>query len=499
MGDNLYFSILVTAMHYLEGAFEAESIAIVGASNRPGSSGYRFTLHLIEYGYPGKIYPVTPHWGEVLGRKAYATIKDIPGPVEYVISCLPAHQLRNLISECGDKGIKFIHLFTARLAETDKAALISYEKELLKEAQKYNIRLIGPNCMGIYYPKKGRAFSYDFPMEPGKVGVFSQSGGNAAELVNYASLRGIRFSKVVSYGNALDLNEVDFLDYLVLDPETKIIVGYVEGVKEGRRFFDSLRRGVTVKPIIILKGGKSSAGAKAAASHTAALAGSASVWKTAMRQAGVIEAETLEDLIDLLVSFYFLPRIDGGRVGIFGGGGGRSVLSTDEWEEAGFTVPALPEEIERYIHKTLPELWWGWMRNPVDISILPEEQLKAGLNVKIMRMMAQSSAFDLLVANILVGGPFQKSELIDQAKKQALNIIDVAKNGTKPMAVILNTGFLGAPHLVDQRWKGLAEINSMLLESHLPVYRDSRQATGAIIRMIDYFRRVGYATRDDND
>ncbi|MBE9500809.1 MAG: hypothetical protein IMY87_00045, partial [Chloroflexi bacterium] len=285
------------------------------------------------------------------------------------------------------------------------------------------------------------------------------------------------------------LNEADFLEYLTHDPETEVIASYIEGVKDGRRFLDALTRATRFKPVIILKAGRGGAGTRAAASHTAALAGSLMTWETAIRQAGAIQARDLEDMTNLVVSFSFLPPVLGARVGIVGGGGGTSVLSADQWEEAGFSVVPLPTEIEREIENTLPELWWGWIRNPVDMSILPDEARGNNLGGKILRMMAQSPHFDLIVANITVGGPFSGSELAANTEREVENIIAIKRNTTKPMAVVLNTGTLGVEDFDNPRWRCLAEQKANLIAAQIAVYPTADQAASAIIRLISYYQR----------
>lgn len=473
----------------LDRAFHPRSIAIVGASNNHNSSGYSFIVNLLNAGYQGQVYPVTPNWAEVSGLKTYPNLKDIPGPVDYVISCLPSTKILGLVSECVQKGVRFVHLFTARFAETGDKLATKLEKKLLDQVRKSDTRLIGPNCMGIYYPRGGLSFTSDVPKEPGKVGVFSQSGGNASELIYYSSLRGLRFSTVISYGNALDLNEVDFLEYLTEDDETRIIAGYVEGLKEGRAFFDTLNHAVLRKPVIILKGGRGNAGARAVSSHTAALAGSHEVWQVAMRQSGAIQVRSMEELIDLIVAFYFLPPVTGTSVGVAGGGGGKAVLSADEWEEVGFTLPPLPDDIVNRVKSVLPELWWGWIRNPLDVSILPQEQRMARLNTEMLRMMAQSPAFDLIAANIAVGGGANRAQIIDQASKEVSDIIEISRTVAKPVVAVLNTGALGAQHLDDERWTSIAKINTHLIEAGIPVYRSAGEAAKAIYRMVGYYQR----------
>ncbi|RLC70165.1 MAG: hypothetical protein DRI26_07670 [Chloroflexi bacterium] len=479
--------MVVMVIEHLEAAFHPRSIAVAGASGNPFSMGYRYVLHLKTYGFRGQVYPITPQWSEVLDLKAYPALKDVPGPVDYVICCLPAARVPELLAQCPEKQVKVVHMFTARLSETGHEDAAKLEMEILRQARELGVRLLGPNCMGLYYPKQGIAFAYDFPTEPGPVGVFSQSGGAATEFVYYAALRGIRFSKVISYGNALDLDETDFLEYLSQDGETRVIASYIEGIKDGRRFLNTLNRATRSKPVIILKAGRSSAGVRQAASHTAALAGSAKTWEAAIKQAGAIQARTLEELINLVVCFSFLPPVLGTRVGILGGGGGRSVLSADEWEEAGFSVVPFPPEIEDEIRKTLPELWWGWLRNPVDISIFPEEAHATNLGGKIMRMMAESPQFDLLIANITVGGPFSPMELAAIIGGQVKEIIEISRK--KPVAVVLDTGTLDAGNFDDLRWKCLAEQKANLVAAKVPVYSSADQAASALIRLISYYQR----------
>lgn len=473
----------------LDAAFHPRSIAVVGASGNPSSMGHRFVLHLLNYGYRGQIYPVAVNWPEVLGIKAYSTLGDIPGTIDYVICCLPALKVPQLLSECPQKEVQVVHLYTARFSETGSRDAARLETKILQQARKLGIRLIGPNCLGIYHPREGIAFAYDFPTEPGKVGMLSQSGGAATEFINYASLRGIRFSKVISYGNALDLNEADYLQYFANDPETEIIAGYIEGVKDGRRFLDILRQTSRSKPVIILKAGRGNAGTRTVASHTGSLAGSLRNWETAIKQAGAIQARDLEDLMNLVVSFSFLPPVLGTRVGVVGGGGGMSVLSADGWEEAGFSVVPLPPDIEQEIEKTVPELWWGWIRNPVDMSILPPEARASNLAGRILRMMAQSPHFDLIVVNITVGGPSSGAELAASTRREVENIMDIKRNTTKPLAAVLNTGTLGVDDFDSPRWKGLAERKADLIGAQIPVYSTPKEAASAIIQLVGYYQR----------
>ena len=197
---------------------------MVGASDNPSTQGYNYTYHLLDYGYQGKIYPVNPKYPEILGLKSYPSLRDIPGPVDYVISAVPAAAVLNMLDDCSQKGVKCVHLFTGRFTETGRPDSAELEQEILKQARKSGIRLIGPNCMGVYYPREGLSFAYDLPKEPGSAGLASKTGGGAATIVELASMRGIRFSKAISYGKALELNDSDYHDSYVQEPETTMFL-----------------------------------------------------------------------------------------------------------------------------------------------------------------------------------------------------------------------------------------------------------------------------------
>ena len=462
--------------HILDEILHPRSIAVVGASDS-GRGPVGFVTHLLEYGFRGKIYPVNSKYRQVSGIKAYPGLRDIPGSVDYVISVVPASEVLNMLRDCSQKGVRAVHLFTARFSETGRPEAARLEQEILKQARKSGIRLIGPNCMGVYHPREGISFAYDFPKEPGSVGLASQTGGGAGYFIHLASLRGIRFSKVISYGNGLDLNESDYLDYFAQDLETKIILMYVEGVSDGRRFFDTLGRTASTKPVIILKGGRGKSGMRAAASHTAALAGSMKTWDTLVAQAGAIAVRSLDEMADLAVSFYFLPPIPGPRVGVVGVGGGPSVLAADECEEAGLDVIPLPAEIREELKRQGNPIW-DWVGNPADMSI--------GAGVYMLQMMARNRNFDLLIAMINEDAPAGKELLTLMQRDQIENYIKVKKESSKPLLGVVGEKSTGIKNHNHWRWKGLSEARTKFLAANIPVYPTVGRAARAARRLIDY-------------
>ena len=245
----------------LESLFSPASIALVGVSPNPSDMSYCWFFDpLLEFEFEGRIYPVNPKGGKICGLEFYPSIEAIPGPIDHVISCIPAPLTPQLMEHCVAKEVKLVTLFTAGFSETGEVDKMSLEDSLIQIARRGGVRVLGPNCMGIYCPRSRISFCSGFPKESGTAGFISQSGGNAFNFVDIGAARGLRFSKVISYGNACDLDETEFLQYLAHDPETEIIAIYIEGVKDGRRFITGLREAVAAKPVIVFKGGKTETG-----------------------------------------------------------------------------------------------------------------------------------------------------------------------------------------------------------------------------------------------
>ena len=336
------------SVHPLDFLFHPRSVAVVGISRkrREWNAGKMFLDIYRRSGFSGAVYPVSRSGGEIKGLKCYPSLADVPGPVDYVISSIPATGVLQLMDDAAAKGVRCIHFFTAGFRETGEEDRVELESQVLEKARRAGIRLIGPNCMGLYCPSSGLSFHHGFPREPGPVAFISQSGLNAEDAVNQGALYGVRFSKVISYGNAADLDESDFFDYCTADPETEIIPSYIEGVKDGGRFVRALKAASAAKPTIILKGGLTSAGSRAARSHTGSLAGSPQVWDALCRQCGALSVDSLDELIDMAITFRFLKRPAGRGLAVIVIGGGASVLAADDAEKLGLSMPPLSEEAQ---------------------------------------------------------------------------------------------------------------------------------------------------------
>jgi acyl-CoA synthetase (NDP forming) len=365
---------------------------------------------------------------------------------------------------------------------------VELEAQMLKAARKLGIRLIGPNCMGIYYPRGGLANGYNLPKESGNIGAVFQSGGSSTMLIRYGELRGLRFSKVISYGNASDIDESDFLDYLAQDDETDIIAAYFEGVNNGRKFIDSLSNAARSKPVIAIKGGRGSAGSRAVTSHTAAIAGSTSVWETVFKQAGVIPAQDLRELVDLLVAFAFIPPITGYRVGIMSAGGGLSVMSADVCEEAGLKVPPMPDKIREELKIKAPEIW-DWIGNPIDISIMGAVSAGFAEVIRVLpRLMAESPSFDFLIGEYSDDNPFLTEVWKGLAAGQTEMFINLCHEKLKPIVAVVHSEAATTDLPSYDRWKILAEQRARYAAARIPTYSTVAEATRAAKKYIDYCR-----------
>lgn len=472
----------------LEYVFQARSIAVIGASENAFSYGYGFIRHLIDYEYPGHIYPVNPNERAVLGLRTYPNIGTIPGPIDYVICCLEASKVIQLLGECSSKGVKVVHLVTGRLSETGRSEAIDLELQILKGARRLGIRLIGPNGMGVYCPKRGISFGYNFQIEPGTIGALVQSGGVSSLLVQHGMTVGLRFSKVINYGNALDIDESELLDYFADDSETEIIAVHTEGVRDGKKFLRSLRNAARLKPVIAVKGGQGTAGIRAAALHTAALAGSSDIWNTALSSAGVVQADGLEELIGLLTAFSFLPPITSNKVLLAGDSGGMSVLAADACERAGLTVPPLPPEVKHKLRIAVPEIW-DWVENPIDISILDATSRSFEEVIELVpKLVISHSNYDFMIAQVTEGNPMPLEIWSTIIRTQVDSMLNIHAEKLIPLVSVIIGGRITADETYNQKQKILAEQNARLVDAHIPTYSTVKEAAGVLGKFVNYWQ-----------
>ncbi|MBA3027225.1 MAG: hypothetical protein FP816_00195 [Desulfobacteraceae bacterium] len=354
----------------LERLFYPKSIAVVGAS--PGatgrSQGNNYIMGSIVQNFKGKIYPVHPSGENIFGLTTYKNIRDIPEDIDLVIFSIRASAVLKVLEDCAARKVKFVHFFTAGFSETGVQELADLEKQILDLAQSNGIRILGPNCMGIYCPDGGLAFQPQFATAAGSVSFFSQSGQLSGYFTGIGGLEGLQFAKVVSFGNAIDINASELLSYFASDEKTTVIGSYLEGLPDGRRFFEIAKDLTRNKPLVIYKGGQTDGGSRAAKSHTASIAGSQKIWEAMCRQAGIICVDSLEEMACTISAWQRIALPEGKGVAIVGGAGGGSVTTTDIAEKTGLLVPHLSEDSVRRLKEVVP-LAGSSVLNPLDIGM----------------------------------------------------------------------------------------------------------------------------------
>jgi acyl-CoA synthetase (NDP forming) len=351
---------------YYQALFEPRSIAFIGASTSVNKWGFNILHHLYKGGFAGGIYPINPQGGTWFGREMYKSLADVPRPVDLAVIVVPKELVPDMMRECTAAGVRAAVIITAGFSETgpEGAAL---EREVLSIARAGGIRIVGPNTMGVFsaYPSPVQSVMMSTTIKQGGVAVISQSGNLGTSMTYRFTRREIGISRLVSSGNEADLKIEDYLEYLETDERTRIICLYVEGLRQGRRFLETAQRVTLKKPIILLKGGTGSTGASAAMSHTGALAGSFAVFHSMCRQANIILAATIDEMVDVAGLMLSQPEFTGKRIGIVTQGGGWGVISADLCEEAGLELPPLHERVVAMLDAFLPPFWSR--RNPIDL------------------------------------------------------------------------------------------------------------------------------------
>ena len=349
----------------LESFFEPQSVAIVGASRDPEKLGYAVLANLKEGGYSGDLYPVNPKADEILDLQAYPSVLDIPGPVELAVIVIPYKFVPAVLEQCGQKGISAVVVISAGFREAGREGL-ERERELIEIADRYNMRLIGPNCLGVIDTGTPLNASFAAGMPPsGPIDFMSQSGALGTAVLDMAMAGRIGFSKFVSLGNKADVSEIDLLEAWGSDPVSRVILIYVEGVPDGQKFIEVARKVTRDKPVVAIKSGVTASGSRAVSSHTGSLAGSEAAYKAAFRQAGVIRATSMERVFDYARAFAYQPLLKGDRIGIVTNAGGPGILATDALEHAGLEIPRLGRETTIALSDYLPGA--ASAANPVDV------------------------------------------------------------------------------------------------------------------------------------
>jgi len=354
-----------SSMDHFELIFNPETVAVVGASNDLDKWGAGIFERVLTAPRVKRLYPVNKTAAEVQGVKAYPTVRDLPEAVDFVAIVIPFPDVPEVVRDCVARGVKTALIITAGLGETGEKGA-EMQRDIIDIASKGGLRLIGPNCMGHFNMANDFSTVHrELVVERGGIGVISQSGAFAGHILQCGTEMGAGFSKFVSVGNEADLHFEDFVEYLAQDDDTKVITGYIEGLRKGRDFFRSARQITRRKPIIVVKVGRTGAGVKAARSHTGAIAGSDAIYDAVFKQTGVIRVNEVEELFDVASALLRQPLPKGNRVAILTGGGGFGCVTSDACERLGLDVaPLSPQTLER-LNAVLPERWPH--ANPVDM------------------------------------------------------------------------------------------------------------------------------------
>ena len=446
----------------IDALFSPESVAIVGLPQGM-KTGKLFLLALRDMNFPGPIYAVNPNAREIDGLKCYPSVSSIPGPVDLAIVLAPSKFMLDTARDCVAKKVKGAVFFTAGGKETGTDEGRYMEKTLTELARESGMRVIGPNCMGLYSPKSGLSFFPGLSVTPGPVGLISHSGSLANIIGRIASEKGMAFSKVVSLGNECDLNSAHFMDYLGQDEETTVIGAYLEGIKDGPYFLQALKNAARNKPVVLWKVGLTPEGGRAASSHTGALAGSAEIWEGVIRQTGAIPVVGFEEWVDILMTCTQLPEELGDRMAIISGPGGLAVGASDAVGRAGLKLADLSPETVQTLSRFIPPTGTS-LKNPIDVS------LTASLQMEMYIEAARAAAADPLVdAVIMIGAGLSRETNIEYSEA----MIQASREFNKPFLMVNIPGF-------DE------ELAHKLCESGLPFYMSAERAVAAYAKVRNY-------------
>jgi acetyl coenzyme A synthetase (ADP forming)-like protein len=448
----------------MEKLFKPKSIAVVGASSNTEKLGYKILSNIISSGFQGKLYPVTPKGGEILGKKAYKSLLEIDDEIDFIAVVVRVDFVHDVIKEAVQKGVKFAEIITSGFSEVGEKEL---EKEVVETAKKGNLRIIGPNMFGVYSKAShmNATFSAKKVLE-GDVAVLTQSGAIGVAMVGKTEVENVGLSSIISFGNKADLNEADIVDYLKTDSHTKAILLYIEGIKDGERVLASLKEVAKVKPTIVLKSGVSKRGAMAVASHTGSLAGSDRVFNEIMKQSGVLRANTMREAINWSQFLSNSPEPKGFNTLVITNGGGLGALATDSAEKWSVDLIESSEYMNERYKSIAPD--FGSLQNPIDIT--------GGADGKIYRKALKLALEDPKVDSIVVLGT---EVAVFPAEDIEAMIREELKKGLKKPVVF---SFVGG--------KEMEERTVEMRKDGVPIFADVDDALSAFGAMYRRYRNL---------
>jgi len=455
-------------MKQLDYFFNPKSVAVIGASHTPGKLGYVVFTNFLGNISERMVYPVNPDTKPILGQKVYKSVLEIPDEIDLAVIIIPASTVSKALTECVKKGIKSVVIISGGFSETGEEGK-KLEIKLKHIIEDTNVRVMGPNCLGVYdpYTKVDTLFlSRERLGRPsiGNIGYISQSGSVGSTILDCLAEEETGISKFASYENGMDIDECDLIEYFANDERTEVITIFIEGVKDGKRFIDVTKKVSKKKPIIIFKGGKSEAGTKAVASHTGSLAGSAKIYASVFKQTGLIEAKNWQEFFDFAKAFSTQPIPKGNRIAIVTDGGGFGILATDDCERLELKTPEPSDKLKKIIEDSVPN--YGSLNNPIDLTgDVTSERYKT-----VLEACLKSNEYNGVVAITL----FQVPTL-------ELNITDV----------LINLKKFNKPVLCCTAGGGFTKKLSRILEKNgIPVYFSPNRAVGAMAALVEYGKNL---------
>jgi acetyltransferase len=446
----------------LEAIFAPQSVAVVGASPDPTRLGHQVLKNIIDHGYQGAIYPIHPRAGSVLDRPAYPSVLDVPEPIDLAVIVIPTQYVIEVADQCGKKGVKGLIVITAGFKEVGGKGK-NLERQLLEVVQQYQMRMVGPNCLGVIdtVNKLNASFAALMPND-GEIAFMSQSGALCTAILDWSKPQGIGFSRFVSLGNKADVDEVALLQAWGEDSSSKVILAYLEGINDGPGFMEAARKVTRTTPVVAIKSGVTEAGTRAASSHTGSLTGSESAYEAAFAQSGIIRARSMGELFDLAKLFSYQPIIQGSRIAIVTNAGGPGIIATDATERSGVVRMATftPETIAR-LQQELPPT--ANVYNPIDVI--------GDARSDRYRVAIQAALEDSGVDGIVVLLTPQAGTDVEEVARV---VAELAVTYGKPVV----TSFMGA--------MSLGPSLEILNQNHIPNYTFPERAVQSLSSMVRY-------------
>lgn len=473
----------VCALETFRPLFAPSSVAVVGASATTVSAGNRFLRHLKAFGFPGPVYPVHPSATEIEGLQAFPSFAGVPRMVDYAYVSVGAPNVPSVLRAMKGR-VRIAQVMSSGFAETPEGREL--DRAMVAAAREAGIRVVGPNCLGVYSPTARITFTERTSPEAGRVGVVCQSGGLGIDILRRGRNRGLRFSGLVTAGNCSDVRPSELVEYFVESPDTSVIGLYLEGAGDGRRLFEVLRGAGSRKPVVILKGGSTPQGSRAAASHTGALAGNGRGWQALQAQTGAVLVEDLDGFLDALLVFQCLtPRDEPTRRAVLlGNGGGTSVLGADALARAGLEVGQLGEGVTQALEGLKLPAGSGVL-NPIDVPAGALQQDEGRVAERIIAIVRDSRAADVLVMhiNMTVVLSFRHVDMLGNLMSAALRVRAQAGNS---MHVVLVLRSDGEPEVEERK----RDFRTRAVESGVPVFDELVPAARALAALsrVERFR-----------